>query len=93
MKKSDFINIKYMLKAIYSRRVSHHHLIGSMAMYDMIYSSLSHYYHTMNLVGFGNGRGLEHVNSLRRVTHICVSKIIIICSENGLSPGRHQAIM
>ena len=28
-----------------------------------------------------------------RVTHICVSKIIIIGSENGLSPGRRQAII
>ena len=28
-----------------------------------------------------------------RVTHICVSKIIIIGSNNGLSPGRRQAII
>ena len=28
-----------------------------------------------------------------RVTYICVSKIIIIGSDNGLSPGRHQAII
>ena len=28
-----------------------------------------------------------------RVTHICVSKITIIGSDNGLSPGRHQAII
>ena len=28
-----------------------------------------------------------------RVTHICVSKITIICSDNGLSPGRRQAII
>ena len=28
-----------------------------------------------------------------RVTHICVSKITIIGSYNGLSPGRHQAII
>ena len=28
-----------------------------------------------------------------RVTHICVSKLTAIGSENGLSPGRHQAIM
>ena len=27
-----------------------------------------------------------------RVTHICVSKLIIIGSDNGLSPGRRQAI-
>ena len=28
-----------------------------------------------------------------RVTHICVSKIIIIGSDNGLSPGRRQSII
>ena len=28
-----------------------------------------------------------------RVTHICVSKIIIIGTDNGLSPGRRQAII
>ena len=28
-----------------------------------------------------------------RVTHICVSKLIIIGSENGLSPDRRQAII
>ena len=27
-----------------------------------------------------------------RVTHICVSKLTIIASDNGLSPGRRQAI-
>ena len=28
-----------------------------------------------------------------RVTHICISKLSIICSDNGLSPGRRQAII
>ena len=28
-----------------------------------------------------------------RVTHICVSKLTIFGSDNGLSPGRHQAII
>ena len=28
-----------------------------------------------------------------RVTHICVGNLIIICSDNGLSPGRRQAII
>ena len=32
-------------------------------------------------------------NSLRRVTHLCVGKLIIIGSDNGLSPGRRQAII
>ena len=28
-----------------------------------------------------------------RVTHVCVSKLIIIGSDNGLLPGRHKAII
>ena len=28
-----------------------------------------------------------------RVTHVCVGKLTIIGSDNGLSPGRHQAII
>ena len=28
-----------------------------------------------------------------RVTHICISKLPIIDSDNGLLPGRHQAII
>ena len=38
----------------------------------------------------------SHVRSFThwgRVTHICVSKLIIIGSDNGLSPGRRQAII
>ena len=34
--------------------------------------------------------GLTHWG---RVTHICVSKLNIIGSDNGLSPGRRQAII
>ena len=33
------------------------------------------------------------VNSLRPETHICVSKLTIIGSDNGLLPGRRQAII
>ena len=35
-------------------------------------------------------KGLTHWG---RVTHICVGKLIIIGSDNGLSPGRRQAII
>ena len=34
--------------------------------------------------------GLNHWG---RVTHICVGKLAIIGSDNGLSPERHQAII
>ena len=40
---------------------------------------------------------LTHIGSFLthwgRVTHICVSKLTIIGSDNGLSPGRRQAII
>ena len=37
--------------------------------------------------------GLNVLTHWGRVTHICVSEIIIIGSDNGLSPGRRQAII
>ena len=37
--------------------------------------------------------GCCHLTHWGRVTHICVSKLTIIGSDNGLSPGRHQAII
>ena len=36
---------------------------------------------------------LQPLNHLGRVTHVCVSKITIIGSDNGFSPGRRQAII
>ena len=39
---------------------------------------------------FTDGQLLTHWG---RVTHICVSKLTIIGSDNGLSPGRRQAII
>ena len=37
--------------------------------------------------------GLNALSHWGRVTHICVSKLTIIGSDNGLSPGRRQAII
>ena len=45
---------------------------------------------TLPLMNFAYHSCLTHWG---RVTHICVSKLIIIGSNNGLSPGRHQAII
>ena len=46
---------------------------------------------------YDSWRGEPPVNSSLthwgRVTHICVSDLTIIGSDNGLSPGRHQAII
>ena len=37
--------------------------------------------------------GFNQLTHWGRVTHICVSKLTIISSDNGLSPGRRQAII
>ena len=37
--------------------------------------------------------GLNVLTHWGRLTHICVSKVTIIVSDNGVSPGRHQAII
>ena len=34
-----------------------------------------------------------HLSHWGRVTHICISKLTSVGSDNGLSPGRHQAII
>ena len=39
------------------------------------------------------GKGWDGLTHWGRVTHICVCKITIIDSDNGLAPGRHQAII
>ena len=49
-------------------------------MMDMIWSTDIHFI-------------IRRITHLGRVTHICVSKLIIIGSDNGLSPGRRQAII
>ena len=35
----------------------------------------------------------QEISHWGRVTYICVSKLTIICSDNGLPPDRHQAII
>ena len=50
-------------------------------------------YYQKHIEPFSNCWFNSICNSLRRVTHICVSKLIIIVSDNGLSPGRRQAIV
>ena len=48
-------------------------------------------------IGFDNSFDTEQsaigLNHWGWVTHICVSDLAIIGSDNGLSPGRHQAII
>ena len=39
------------------------------------------------------GSTIQELTHWGRVMHICVSKLPIIASDNGLSPGRRQAII
>ena len=41
----------------------------------------------------GNVLANSHLTHWGRVTHICVNKLTTIGSDNGLSPGRRQAII
>ena len=48
------------------------------------------YVHTPEMVILWYGKSLTHCG---RVTHIYVGNLAIIGSDNGLSPGRRQAII
>ena len=48
----------------------------------------------LSIWGYWEARLLsKHLTHWGRVTHICVGNLVIIGSDNGLSPGRHQAII
>ena len=47
----------------------------------------------VNLKFHSNLPGANELTHWGRVTHICVSKLTIIGSDNGLSPGRRPAII
>ena len=55
---------------------------------DKLYNIQNHLTYKFSDVNMNND--LTHWG---RVTHICVSDLTIIGSDNGLSPGRHQAII
>ena len=60
----------------------------------MLYMSF-HYIYMYRGLEFGHHCGCRCPNTLThwgRVTHICVGNLTIIVSDNGLSPGRRQAI-
>ena len=55
--------------------------------------TLSHRYHSHGCGNDTSGSILYYLTYWGRVTHICVSKLTNIGSDNGLSPGRRQVIM
>ena len=70
---------------ICSLRTGNIHIFGSRTSRCNIYS---HYILTINRI-----TTVFQLTHWGRVTHICVSKLAIIGSDNGLSPGRRQAII
>ena len=69
-------------------------IIDFMIVYQIIQISLLVYwiFHS-DLQCFRIALVLRYSTQWGRVTHICVSKLTIIGSDDGLSPDRHQAIM
>ena len=60
----------------------------------MKYAARVHTVYTWNICTIWVlGTGLVVLTDWGRVTHICVSKLTIIGLDNGLSPGRRQAII
>ena len=51
--------------------------------------SLMHEHH----VGASSGQGVDGLIDWGRVMHICITKLTIIVSDNGLSPDQRQAII
>ena len=62
----------------------------TMAGREMPHNFFSSYYFPSALTLWHRPTSLTHWG---RVTHICVGNLIIIVSDNGLSPGRRQAII
>ena len=69
----------YIWNSIFGRK---HSLINAELNYRIALGFLTSHFSDVT-------RALTHWG---RVTHICASKLTIIGSDNGLSPGRHQAI-
>ena len=70
----------WRLQMIWHQAISKHHVEVTMNTWLHIISS------TMPIT-------LEPLTHWGRVTHICVNKLTIVGSDNGLSPGRRQAII
>ena len=86
-----------------------HYILHQVAHIDCSAPSGKHHEPLTGVWGIGQGLHQAHIDSVEvlphfevnhpplthwgRVTHICVSKLTIIGSDNGLSPGRRQAII
>ena len=59
--------------------------------YELIINTIANFQYivSVSLVTFRR----SHLTHWGRMTHICVSNLTIIVSDNGLSPGRRQAII
>ena len=63
-------------------------IIRICGMYTSIFENSIYLYISIRVVG-----RIKYLTHWGRVTHICVGKPTIIGSDNGLSPGRRQAII
>ena len=69
----------------------HSHII-CLQLWGWHWEDISHYcYDTMSVVR--ESMAILLLNHWGQVTHICVGKLSTIGSDNGLLPGRHQAII
>ena len=74
-----------MGRTFWSHQSRHACNIFKSIYFNIFFKSLAHDLLYMCFV-----KGLTHWD---QVTHICVSKLTIICSDNGLSPSRRQAVI
>ena len=78
--------LRFTWKALLCMLLLVHCLIDPNQLYSHV--------HTHICVVSNRSRTIERIPAhWGRVTHICISKLVIIASDNGLSPGRRQAII
>ena len=84
-KRSRYLSLEYVAK--WHVQNYHHISQGSMSVRVIIGAKV--------LLPAVGDRRFKHGSSTHwgRVTHICVNKLTVIGSDNGLSPGRRQAII
>ena len=67
-----------------------YHVLSLITSYEEIFNYI---YNFCFILFFQNDDLVHQLTHWGRVTHICVSKLTSIGSDNGLSPGRRQAII
>ena len=86
-------NKYYLSKILVEKLITTHCLVMTMPVFIsyISYQAFSWFW-VIQLIHI-YGIVLGHLTHWGRVTHICVGELTIIGSDNGLSPGRRQAII